>query len=244
MPPENDTEVLGLEESTQNLEGIEETTTASTLPEETTSTEEVVDYKALYEQRDREYQEFQESIRPIQEYQRAQEQAQLEELEQGLLSEIFGGGNGEQEEGSGGAPKLDAKKREAVQNLLRGGIQYYQQREMIQKNMLAGTAISMAEEILGSKATIGQLKEVARELAGYGNEQVMRSAIPVLKQKYRTNAAEQRLASGADTVQAANPQPGLLNDFKALERAWVEDKIAPGSTQEKRYFEMRAARGL
>ena len=72
----------------------------------------------------------------------------------------------------------------------------------------------------------------------------MKMAVPTLKQKYRGGAAQKRLDSGADTVQAANPQPGLLNDFKALERAWVEDKIPVGSAQEKRYFEMRAARGL
>lgn len=222
----------------------EQQDTEPVLLEQTSTTEEVPDYKALYEQRDKEFQEFQESIRPIQEYQRAQEQARLEELEQGLLSELFGGAQEEQMEISGGTPKLDANQRDAVQQLIRGGIQYYQQRETIQRNMLAGEAISYAEQVLGPTATISQLKEVARELASLQDSKLMEKAVPILKSKYRTEASTRRLETGADTVAASNPQAGIINDFYALEKAWVEDKIEPGSALEKRYFDMRAARGL
>lgn len=142
---------------------------------------------------------------------------------------------------------LDDKDITALRTLIRKGAEFDTWSPWIAQNQIAASALIYAGAHLGRDATVGELQDLAKELADYQDPRLMQARISMLKNARANNQAESRRtfaatrqATGVDRVTPAPTQTADASDFNILERKVAEKMATPAEWS--RYEKLYAAR--
>jgi hypothetical protein len=137
----------------------------------------------------------------------------------------------------------------AVRALINEGVQMVQWRPWIEQNQTAASALLLAGQYLGREATVGELQDLAKELASYNAPRLMSSHIEMMKRSRasgtvtaRRTAAATRIASGVDAVSPAPVQSSNATEFAILEQKIADDNASPAEWKRYEALYQRARR--
>lgn len=136
----------------------------------------------------------------------------------------------------------------SLKTLVRKGAEMDQWYPWIQQNQVAASALIYAGAHLGRDATVGELQDLAKELATYRDPRLMQARVSMLKgnRDYNTQAARRqaglaRSATGVDRVTPAPTQSADASDYKTLELKVANNTATPAEwgRYEKLYSSLR-----
>jgi acylphosphatase len=150
------------------------------------------------------------------------------------------------------ATPLTPEDRQELRAAIRDAIEYKQMKPAIEQNNLAGAALKYAREIVGLDGTVKQLMDTANELLAMGDPRTMAAYVSWNQKaqagkqtQQRQEAAQERLATGVDTVSTAPSQPGSLRTLKDFENHIYKyglNSLSP--TQMQTYMQRRRDAGI
>lgn len=159
-------------------------------------------------------------LKPYQEWEQRQRQAQLDQL----MDRVFNAGVGQQleqaaEQGDrAGAERvmaganLSEQDKQTIRQLMQYGAQYARQEPTMRAERTVAHALNLASDVLGDQATIAELRSMADELLGLEDPRIMAKEAKRLQGLRQTGVRDQRVRSGVDVVPGSMANASMNSD--------------------------------